>query len=334
MVKKKKSSAQDLIDSLLDDSSDESTLAIKNDESQPDDATQPLHVVKTATKKAVDAQVKSQREESIVSPSEIHRAATIVVKDSRAHTATTSEPTSREPVTRSAAAKQSNTSTDIRFGIGKMAAAKPSAGGIGSGAVLTSAEASLKQSESLRIAQKRIHELEIELERLRRSNEKLASAGETLRKQSDELSAKLENLQSQSREQKQIYDEEKKLWREQTAARDKESAELKSKLDEAQNRLEANFKRIRVRERELEHRLEIVKMESTTLISSKDELIMRLKREIDQLKFETENSKQRSQELYGQFKEKQETIVRVVRALRIALTILEGDEKEPLKKVD
>jgi hypothetical protein len=77
-------------------------------------------------------------------------------------------------------------------------------------------------------------------------------------------------------------------------------------------------------------------MESATLVSTKDKMILDLKRQIDQLTHENEYGKQKTQELFNQYKDKQETIRRVVRALRIALTILEGDEENgnPLKKAE
>ncbi len=226
------------------------------------------------------------------------------------------------------------TATQMRFGVGRMSQGRVRGSGSGAG-MHASAEASLVQSENLRIAQQRINELEQEIERVRRENERLASAGETLRRHADELLSRAETTEAQTREQKKIFEEEKKVFRSQLSAKDRELTENRTRIDEMENRLQGNFKKIRVRERELEHRLEIVKMEHATLISTKDEMIMRLKREIDQLKFETENGKVRSQELYGQYKEKQETIHRVVRALRIALTILEGDdEARALKKAD
>jgi hypothetical protein len=205
----------------------------------------------------------------------------------------------------------------------------------GAGA-FSSAEAALKQSESLRFAQSKINELEAELERVRRENEQLATAGETLKRRSDELLTRTEAVETQAREAQRIYDEEKKVLRGQLAQKDRESAELRSRLDEMENRLESNFMKIRVRERELEHRLEIVKMESATLVSTKDKMILDLKRQIDQLTHENEYGKQKTQELFNQYKDKQETIRRVVRALRIALTILEGDEENgnPLKKAE
>ena len=73
-------------------------------------------------------------------------------------------------------------------------------------------------------------------------------------------------------------------------------------------------------------------MESATLVSTKDKMLLDLKRQIDQLTHENVYGKQKSQELYGQYKDKQETVRRVVRALRIALTILEGDEDVSGKK--
>lgn len=203
-------------------------------------------------------------------------------------------------------------------------------------AVFASSEAALKQSESLRIAQNRINELEQELERLRRENEDLAAAGETLRRRADELIGKTESLEVREREAQRIADEERKVMRGQLQAKDRENAELRARVEEIELRLESNFKKIRVRERELEHRLEIVKMETATLVSTKDKMILDLKRQLDQLIHENDLAKAKSQEMYNQNKDKQETIRRVVRALRIALTILEGDDENvvPLKKAE
>jgi hypothetical protein len=203
-------------------------------------------------------------------------------------------------------------------------------------AVFASSEAALKQSESLRIAQGRITDLESELERLRRENEDLAAAGETLRRRTDELISKAESLEIREREAQRIAEEERKVFRGQLQGKDRENAELRARVEEIELRLESNFKKIRVRERELEHRLEIVKMESQTLVTTKDKMILELKRQLDQLIHENDLAKSKSQEMYNQNKDKQETLRRVVRALRIALTILEGDDETvvPLKKAE
>ncbi len=224
--------------------------------------------------------------------------------------------------------------TEIRSGV-KVPPA-PRAADQSSGAPFSSSEAALKQSESLRIAQSRITELERELERVRRDNESLSTAGDTLRRRADELASKAETFEIQARESSRMLDEEKKVMRGQLQTKDRENHEMRARVEEIETRLESNFKKIRVRERELEHRLEIVKMESATLISGKDKMILDLKRQIDQLHHEGSSAKNKTQELFNQYKDKQETIRRVVRALRIALTILEGDDESaaPVKKTE
>lgn len=199
-------------------------------------------------------------------------------------------------------------------------------------AIFSSAEAALRQSENLRVAQKRISDLENELERVRRENESLRSAGDTLRRRMDELQAQAENAELNTQEAKKIAEEERKVLKGQIQSRDREISEMKGRIDDAETRLEANFRKIRVRERDLEHRIEIIKAESQSITASKDRMILELKRQIDQISSELNHAKIQVQETFGQFKEKQETARRAVRALRIALTVLEGEEDSGSRK--
>ncbi len=201
-------------------------------------------------------------------------------------------------------------------------------------AIFSSAEAALRQSENLRVAQKRISDLENELERVRRENESLRSAGDTLRRRMDELQAHAENAEMNTQEAKKIAEEERKVLKGQIQSRDREIAEMKGRIDDAETRLEANFRKIRVRERDLEHRIEIIKAESQSITASKDRMILELKRQIDQISSELNHSKVQVQETFGQFKEKQETARRAVRALRIALTVLEGEDDSGSRKAE
>lgn len=226
--------------------------------------------------------------------------------------------------------------TEIRVGIKVPPAPREASSGPSYGSMGSSSEAALKQSDTLRIAQNRITELERELERVRRDNESLSTAGDTLRRRTDELSSKAESLEIQAREAQKMLEEEKRVMRGQLQTKERENGEMRTRVEEIETRLESNFKKIRVRERELEHRLEIVKMESATLVSTKDKMILDLKRQIDQLHHEGDSAKNKTQELFSQYKTKQETIRRVVRALRIALTILEGDDETvaPTRKAE
>jgi chromosome segregation ATPase len=187
-------------------------------------------------------------------------------------------------------------------------------------------EASLVQSENMRVAQQRILDLEEEISRLRTENEELAAAADTLRKLVEDLKGQVERLQKKLLDSSDSYKAEKELLLNTATAKDKAASELKQKVSELETRLTANIHKIRNRERELENRLELVKIESQALVRSKDELTLELKRQIDQLRNEIENYRNKSQELKKRSDDKQEILRRTVKTLRLALTMLEGEE--------
>ncbi len=191
----------------------------------------------------------------------------------------------------------------------------------------SSTEAALAQSESLRIAQQRLIDLESEIERLRLQNEELAAAGETLRRRTDELLAQNQKRESDYQNAVSTFEQEKELLTGSKEALQRDLEQQRRKAEELELRISTNIQKIRVRERELENRLELVKMESAALIRSKDEMILELKRNIDQLNLELNNYRAKNQELNRQTTDKQEMLRRTVKALRLALSMLEGEEE-------
>lgn len=199
------------------------------------------------------------------------------------------------------------------------------------------ATSALGQVESLHLAQVRITDLEREIERLRSDNEALAAAGETLRRRSGEYLGRAEAAEVKLREQQDFFATEREILKQNLKGKETETENLRSQIESLELRLGSDIKRIRVRERELENRLEIAKLENSSLLRSKDEIILDLKRQIDRLTGETDNYRVKCQELYKQLELNREQFSRTVRALRIALASLEGFENElanPLKKVD
>ena len=59
--------------------------------------------------------------------------------------------------------------------------------------------------------------------------------------------------------------------------------------EQLESRLDSNLKKIRVRERELENRLELVRLENFSLQRAKDEHLLGLKRENDDAQIELES---------------------------------------------
>jgi hypothetical protein len=207
---------------------------------------------------------------------------------------------------------------------------KPTVGRIAplrSGGFGSATEAALATSENLRIAQNRILQLEEELHRLRGDNEQLAAAGETLRRRADELLVTNTSLTGRLERVVENKDQEIDLLRQAQRQREVELTAHKLKVEELEMRLSTNIQKIRVRERELENRLELVKMEGTAIVRSKDEIILDHKRLIDQLNMELENYRNKGQELNRQLGDKQDMLRRTVKALRLALSLLEGEEE-------
>lgn len=196
----------------------------------------------------------------------------------------------------------------------------------GMGGASSPAQVSLIQSENLRVAQQRILELEEEISRLRTDNEALAAAGETLKSVSDQSKSELETLQRRVDEQAQNFRQEKIHLEDVSQSKQKKIDELEQKVSQMDMRLSSSIQKIRVRERELENRLELVKMENHALIRSKDEMILDLKRQMDQVSIELESYRNKGQELNQQLSQKQETLSRTVKALRLALSLLEGSD--------
>lgn len=202
--------------------------------------------------------------------------------------------------------------------------------------VLTSVDASLAQAENLKIAQRRILDLEKEVENLRTENEELASAGEIIRVRTDELESKILHLEKEKSEEKDSAQSEILLLKGSLQHRETELAKSKIKIEELESRLKSDFKKIRVRERELENRLELLRAEKAALIRSKDEYILEQKRKIDQLSQELDNYRKKCLELNKALEANQDQFKRTERALRLALTNLEvnDDGVVPLKKAE
>lgn len=205
-----------------------------------------------------------------------------------------------------------------------------------SGNVYTSMDASLVQAENLRFAQQRILDLEKEVEHLRIENEELASAGEVVRSRLDELGVRITEMEKEKAELRESAQSEMLILKGTLQYKESEVAKARMKIEELEARLKSDFKKIRVRERELENRLELLRAEKTALVRSKDEYILEQKRKIDQLSQELDNYRTKCLELNKTIEANQDQVKRTERALRLALTNLEAKEENlvPLKKAE
>lgn len=205
-----------------------------------------------------------------------------------------------------------------------------------SGQVYTNMDASLAQAENLKIAQQRILELERENDRLRQENEEVSSAADMIGTRIEELTARVGSLESEKEEIREAGRAEVMILKGNLQFKESEVAKSRLKVEELEMRLRTDFKKIRVKERELENRLELARAEKAALMRAKDETILELKRKIDQMQSEIDNYREKLLELNKTIDANQEQFKRTVRALRLALTNLEAKDENivPLKKAD
>lgn len=195
------------------------------------------------------------------------------------------------------------------------------------------------QAEAMRVAQQRINQLENERDQIREQSEKLLVATESLQRRLTETRTQLENLNRQSQEKLEILEEEKAVLKSRLQVRETEMNDLKKENDDLKLRFQTDLRKVRIKERDLENRLELMRAEHAAVMRSKDDSILDLRRQIDQLEFEIENYRAKTSEMNAQAADNHERNHRLVKTLRLALSMLEGegrlaeDQLVPLKKV-
>lgn len=197
-------------------------------------------------------------------------------------------------------------------------------------------EGNLSQADNLRMAQDKILELENENERLRRHNEELIAASEIIKERSDLLTAQLTEYRNDRDGLELSFKNEMTLLKNHVGRKDVELQKAQFKVDELESRLKFDMKKIRVRERELENRLELVRAEKNAISKNKDEQILDLRRKMDVIQMEVDSYRQKCVELNKQIENSQDSFKRTTRALRLAMANLELQEenKAPLKKAE
>ena len=182
----------------------------------------------------------------------------------------------------------------------------------------------LVQSESLKMAQEKISDLEEEIMSLRQKNEALSSAAEVLKENNESSKIKIEELKSDLSDEKARLKEEKEVLLSAIEEARNQILRLRNKNEELDKRISNNFHGIRQRENSLEGKIEILKMENSVLQKEKDKKILDLKKDILKLKSNLDSFHKKNHELNILNGKLKSSSHRAVSALRATIYNLEG----------
>lgn len=103
--------------------------------------------------------------------------------------------------------------------------------------------------------------------------------------------------------------------------------ELAKTHEELKAKIRHDIRKIRLRETELSNRIELIRQDRDTLISAKDQKILKLKKQIEELEFQKQRVDEKVITLAKESKENAQKAERVIKALRLSTSLLESDEK-------
>jgi hypothetical protein len=202
-------------------------------------------------------------------------------------------------------------------------------------AVVLSSNSSLLQAEQIRLVSESNKRLETENSTLKTENDRLNVEIERIKRHLDKVVGESESNERKWTSRLDTLSEEKVLLTDALRSKENQIKEFQSEVEDLKEQLTTDLKKLRVRERELENRIEMVKIEKTAVLQTKDQTILDLKRRIDQLITDIDSFKEKGKKLSDKLISHEERIQRSVRALRLALSNLEDDDNLlKIKKAD
>jgi len=177
------------------------------------------------------------------------------------------------------------------------------------------------QLKHYQIALEKFH---VQMNTLSEQSRSLVSELESSRKREEdlrlELQEKKEKYKAEFRTLKSEYEERIR----QTSHLESQMTELAHRKEEWQDKVKEDLKRIRLKERELENKYELLKRDSHTLLDSKDRQLLDLKKKNDALELDLENLEDRlrkSNTILASMDQKKQ---RLVETMRLATQLLEN----------
>jgi len=173
----------------------------------------------------------------------------------------------------------------------------------------------------------------IKLDSFIKHNRLLLAQVEEAHRTNARIQAEMEEERREHQEQMAVLrsDFEEKL--KQAGATQDQLKDLMRKRDEFKEKVREDLKRIKLKERELENKYELLKNDTQTLLDAKDKQILDLRKKADALDLELEQFDERLRENSAVLNEVTIKKRRLIDTLKIAISLLEDIDKETLSAV-
>ncbi|MCP4911567.1 MAG: hypothetical protein GY909_00500 [Oligoflexia bacterium] len=178
-----------------------------------------------------------------------------------------------------------------------------------------------------------------EIKELQKENKGVEQDNLGLASELDELKIELSIIKKRHSEEVDEYRYRLRLSEEKRLVSEEKMKRLQREFDKLQQKVRVDFNQIRKREKELESKLELAKIDSESLINARDQKILELKRKIDQLEFNMENTIIKEQKHKEDKIKIEERLGKIMKTLRGSIELLEedieidADIKEKLNKL-
>lgn len=147
----------------------------------------------------------------------------------------------------------------------------------------------------------------------------------TLRAELDEKKIELTIIRRKLNEEISELKDTLKVHEEKKLILDEKNRILASEIEKVSQRNKLDVKKVQIRERELEQKLELLKADTETQIKHRDLKILELKRKIDSMEFDMESISDKEQKSVESRFELEDKLDKAIKTLRNAITLLEDD---------
>ncbi len=141
----------------------------------------------------------------------------------------------------------------------------------------------------------------------------------------DELRIEVEILKRKRQEEVEEAQYQLRSSEDRAAVFEQKYKSLKKEFEQMNIRYNEEVSKVKRREKELENQLELSQMDTENQVNSRDEVILNLKRKIDVLQFNMENSDIREQQHKREKVELEEKLEKMMKTLRGSIKLLEED---------